>query len=285
MSTMRTKAAVILLVAGHFLTSGCASLATGPLADNLAGAILNQDDPGTVEAGAPAYLLLIDGMLADEPEDRDLLLAGAELYGAYASVFVDEPERAKRLSAKANDFARRALCQSYPDVCTLERGDMSAYKQALEKVERDDVRMLYTYATTWAGRIQARPGDWEAIAELPRLELALERVIALQEDYEFGRAHVYLGVIRSQIPPSLGGKPEVGRAHFERAIRLSEGNDLIAKVEFARTYARLVFDQPLHDRLLNEVINANPYHHDLTLSNTLAQQQARDLLASGADYF
>jgi len=282
---MRTRTAFALLVVCQFWLAGCTSLAADQLASDLAGAILNQDDPATVEAGAPAYLLLIDGMLADDPDNAALLHAGATLYGAYASVFVDEPQRAQRLSAKAHDFSRRALCQRYRDICALERSDMAAYQQALNKVDLDDVAMLYTYAITWAGRIQVRRADWEAIAELPRVELALERVIALREDHENGRAHIYLGVMRSQIPPSLGGKPEIGRAHFERAIRLSEGNDLIAKVEFARTYARLMFDQALHDRLLNEVLSASPYHHDLTLSNTLAQQQARELLASGADYF
>ena len=46
--------------------SGCASFAasaTSKLANNLSGAILNQDDPETVEAGAPAYLLLVDSLI------------------------------------------------------------------------------------------------------------------------------------------------------------------------------------------------------------------------------
>ena len=57
----------------------------------------------------------------------------------------------------------------------------------------------------------------------------------------------------------------------------------MAKVEFARRYSRLVFDQPLHDRLLNDVLSADPEEPGLTLSNTLAQQQAKELLAD--DYF
>ena len=45
----------------------------------------------------------------------------------------------------------------------------------------------------------------------------------------------------------------------------------------------LTFDQPLHDRLLNEVLAADPAVPGLTLSNTLAQQQAKLLLND--DYF
>ena len=70
-------------------------------------------------------------------------------------------------------------------------------------------------------------------------------------------------------------------ADFERAIRYSDGRDLIVQVEFARQYARLVFDQELHDRLLREVLAADPNQPGLTLSNILAQQQARELLDEG----
>jgi hypothetical protein len=83
----------------------------------------------------------------------------------------------------------------------------------------------------------------------------------------------------------MGGKPEQGRAQFEHAIQLSSGRNLIAKVELARRYARLVFDRKLHDRLLHEVIKADPHQAGLTLSNVLAQQQAQQLLKSAAEYF
>ncbi len=59
----------------------------------------------------------------------------------------------------------------------------------------------------------------------------------------------------------------------------------MAKVDFAKRYAQLVFDQALHDRLLREVLAADPREPGLTLSNTLARQQARQLLASSKDYF
>ena len=47
----------------------------------------------------------------------------------------------------------------------------------------------------------------------------------------------------------------------------------------------MVFDQTLHDKLLNEVINAKVKESSLTLINTIAQQRAKKLLASSKDYF
>ena len=245
----------------------------------------NHDDPATVQAGAPAYLLLLDGFIDESPDDPDLLIAGARLNGVYATVFVEDPERARHLSGKARAYAGRALCLRHPPMCAQDRRHFDELAPLLAAMTEADVPALYTYATVWAGWIQTRSGDWDAIADLPRVEAMLERVVALDEGYDRGQAHLYLGVMRTLLPPALGGRPGEGRAHFERAIALSKGRNLMAKVEFARRYARLVFDQAMHDRLLREVLAADPREPGLTLSNTLARRQAWQLLATSKDYF
>jgi hypothetical protein len=96
---------------------------------------------------------------------------------------------------------------------------------------------------------------------------------------------VYLGALNSLIPPSLGGKPEVAKEYFEQAIEVSEGKNLIAKVMYAEKYARLMFEQELHDQLLNEVLVAPSKAHGLTLQNEFAKKEAQRLLSDSADYF
>ena len=59
----------------------------------------------------------------------------------------------------------------------------------------------------------------------------------------------------------------------------------MASVLFARYYTRNVFDRELHDQLLTAVIEADPNEPGLTLGNTIAQDQARALLADGDEYF
>jgi len=83
----------------------------------------------------------------------------------------------------------------------------------------------------------------------------------------------------------LGGKPEAGKMHFERAIALSDGKSLMPKVMLAERYARLTLNRTLHDRLVSEVIAADPHAPDLTLMNVLAQEQARALQSSAAEHF
>lgn len=276
---------IIFLIALMTGLSGCASLVTNRLAGSLSDAIVNQDDPQTVRDGAPAYLLLVDGLIRESPHDVGLLEAGARLYGAYAAVFVSDPVRARHMAAKARDYGRRAICLSYPDICKFESAAYDRYIPALQDVTANDVGLLYVYGVSWAGWIQASSGDWNAIAELPKVEAVLQRVVQLDNTYADGEVHLYLGVLNTILPPALGGHPEVGQREFEQAIAISKGKNLMAKVEYARRYARLVFDKKLHDRLLQEVLKADPHVPGLTLSNVLAQQDAAKLLQSSAQYF
>lgn len=258
---------------------------TERLAVNVSDAIVNQNDPETVRDGAPAYLVLIDGLIEGEPKNVDLLLAGARLYGAYDALFVEEPQRAARLADKSVEYAQRALCLDLPAVCAARTTRYRQFVPTLESVTEEQLPVLFTYASAVAGQIQSRRGEWSAVAELPKVEAMMERVVALDEGFEGGQAHLYLGIMRTQLPPSLGGKPEVGRYHFERAIQLSGGRNLMAKVELAERYARMVFDRELHDRLLREVLDAKAAEPGMTLSNTLAQRRARRLLDSSNEYF
>lgn len=279
--TIRIWIPLLLLILG----SGCTNMIAGRFADNLGNAILAQDDPETVRQGVPAYLIMLDSLVLDNPDDPAILQASASLHSAYAGLFAQNPQQAKRLASKARQQARKALCERVGTICVHNGGPLDEFQASLAKVGTSDIAYLYTYGAAWATWIQAHKGDWNAVADVPRLEAIMLRVVALDETYEWGRAHLYLGVINSQLPPTLGGQPEKGRAHFEKAIELSGGQDLIAKVELARNYARLVFDKSLHDQLLNEVLATETTISKLTLSNTLARESARELLATSAEYF
>jgi hypothetical protein len=259
--------------------------ATRRVAEGLTKALLNQTDIPTVRDGLPAYLLSIDGLINSSPDNADLLSAGSRLYSTYASSFVSDGPRARRLSAKGLEYGRHLLCIQVPDVCKALPEGLESFKAALAETKDDHVPALYTFASAWATWVQARTEDWDAIAELPKIQALMERVIELDDDYDDGNAHIYLGVLATQLPPSLGGKPEEGKAHFEEAIEISDGQNLIAKVLYAKQYARLTYNRPLHDRLLKEVLDAPAEVDGLTLSNMLAKEQAHRLKASADEYF
>ena len=270
------------------LLSGCSyfiSSASVDMTKNLSHAISNNDDLATVKDGAPAYLLMVDSFLYQDPDNESLLRGAANIYTAYTNVFVKDKERAGKLTDKALDYAFRALCVREAETCGFRTKSFEKFKNTLSLLKIKDVPDLFTLGSAWAAWIQIHREDWNAVAEISRVEAIMQRVIELNESYQDGAAHLYLGVLATFIPPALGGKPDVGRKHFERALEISKNKNLMVKVMYAQYYARLMFDRKLHDRLLHEVLNAKTHVPGYTLINTLAQQRARELLKSGQDYF
>lgn len=224
---MPKRAATLLaLVLATLLLHGCAAVvgrATSNLAGNLSAGIENHDDPDTVATALPAYLLMLDGLIEGSPDNAGLLLAGARLYGVYAGIFVDQPERARRLARRAFDYAGRAFCPRHPGICASRGQPFESFEAQVARLPAADLDALYGYAAAWAGMIQADSGDWALIAEIPKVDALLQRVVALDPAHAQGQPWLYLGVLATLLPPAYGGKPEDGQAHFERALALSGG--------------------------------------------------------------
>ena len=288
-SRRRLAPAVVLpVLLCVLLLTGCSALISSATVDMTAGlsqAILNNNDLATVETGAPAYLLMVDSLLYRDPESETLLREAASIYTAYTDVFVKDVARAQKLTDKALGYALKAVCVRRAEACSLRRKDFQEFEKIVSALKLKDVPSLYALGSAWAAWIQVRRQDWNAVADIARVETIMQRVVELDELYKDGAAHLYLGVLSSFIPPALGGKPETGRRHFERALEISHGKNLMVKVMYARHYARLMFYRDLHDRLLNEVLEADPDVPGYVLANTLAQKQALELLESADDYF
>ncbi|HEX7038275.1 MAG TPA: TRAP transporter TatT component family protein [Pseudomonadales bacterium] len=268
--------------------SGCASLVGGAIdgvAEDLGAAVLDNPDVAMVRDGAPAYLILLDGLVARRPNEVDLLIQASRLNSAYAAAFVDDAERSRYLNEKALRLAERGVCEGLRDACDLRRRPFEAFQTWLAERREADVPLLYQLGAAWAGWIQANSDDFAAVADLARVKALMRRVIELDEGYDNGGAHLYMGLFETLFPPAMGGRPEEGRRHFERALELSEGRQLLIKVLYAEQYARLVFDRDLHDRLLEEVLAADPQQPGMTLMNVVAQQRAAELLESADEYF
>jgi len=280
--------AALLLAALASLLGGCATLvsnAASGLADNLSSAMLNQDDPETVRAGMPSYMLLLDSFVEGNPDDPKMLAAASNLYASYAIVFADDEVRASRLTRRARNYALRGICETYAAACDwreLSYDDFVASLAGLTELHADAV---YAYSFATLAYLRAHVSDWNSLAELPQAEAIVKRYLEISGESAKSAAHMYLGIILTLRPPALGGKPEEARLHFEKAIEMSSGRDLGAKIEFAKGYAKLLYERELHDQLVNEVLEASPYADGLTLTNVLAQEEALSMRAAADDYF
>lgn len=277
--------ATIILIA---LVGGCSSIQSSVsqgLAKSLSAGISSQSDIEMVKAGIPSYLLMIDGMIVEDPENEDLYIAAIKLYGTLANFVKDDPLRLSYITDKAYHYSQTLLCLNSEKWCGLSDQTYDVFHQSIGKIEQDEVDLLYLYGTSWAGSIEAHRSDMNAIANLPKVKATMRRVLELNESYDRGGAHLYLGVLESLIPPALGGKPDIAKTHFDRAIEINQGRHLMANVMYAEYYARILFNRDLHDQLLKQVIEQDPKEDGLTLANTVAQQRAKQLLESAEEYF
>ena len=278
----------VLATGAALLSVGCAALisnVTNGIAEDLSSAVLSSQDLGVVEDGLPAYLILIDALVEGNPNDASLLTTAAMLNGSYATGFVTDEIRQKHFATKGKQLALRAACQMQANYCTLEQATFEDFGSKVENVKESELEAIYVLASNWAGWIQAYADDYLAVAELPRAKLLMERVIELDSNFANGSPYIYMGVFATFLPAALGGQPEVGRENFERAIAISDGANLYAKVMMAELYARALFDRDLHDQLLAEVVAADPTAGDLTLQNVVAQKLAVQLQDSADEFF
>jgi tetratricopeptide (TPR) repeat protein len=285
---------VVLMIGILGLGTGCAPIVshfTKPLLKDLTDSFMKQKDPQLAEDGAPAFLLVLDGLIQGHPKSQDLLLGGAQATAAYASAFLigKYPQRAVIQYTKAKEYAIRALSIRNKNFAEVKDKPYDEFVTCLPTFAKKDVPALFWTASCWAFWIQAMSStesSWDAFADLPLVTTMTQRAAELDETYYYGGPHLLLGVLNGLLPQALGGKPEEAKKHFEKALEISKGKLFTVQVMYAKFYARRVYDRKLHDRLLKQVL-ATPADAvpELTLTNILAQRQAAELLASGADYF
>lgn len=281
-----SQSACVLLLGA--MLGGCATLvsnAASGLAENLTSAMLNQDDPETVRAGAPSYMLLLDSFLEGSPDDPAMLAAAATLYASYGAVFAEDEERAARLTARARSYALQAMCESYSGACDWRGMPYDAFVESLAGVDRRDADYLFTYGFATLAYLRAHSSDWNALAELPQAEALLNHYLKISGDSADISVYTYLGMLLTIRPPALGGQQDQAQAYFEKAIEATDGRDLSVKIEYAKGVAKVLYDRELHDRLIREVLEASPYADGLTLSNVMAQQEASQMAAEADNYF
>ena len=282
--------APLLAVLAGLAGAGCGtvrSAATRGLIADVSAATLEHDDVDLVTQAMPTYLLLLDGLIAAGDDSPELLRSAAEAYTAYGTlVEIDDPERAAGLFRRGRDYGRQALVRRRAAVAPLLDAPLTRFTDIDADLRAEDLPFVFWAASSWGAWIGANVGSMAALADLPRVIHLMTWVLERDEAYRGGSPHVFLGVYHASLPPMLGGDPEAARQHFERALDLTRGADLMVRVHMARTYARQIFDRELYVDLLEEVLT-RPVDTvpEFTLQNAIAQRLARRLLEDVDDYF
>jgi len=275
-----------LILVTILMASGCTSMLVQPLLEPVELSLQKQTDLELIRDGAPSLLLLLDGLIAKDPQNKNLLMAATKAYGAYAITLSEtgETARAVDISLKAKTYGM-TLLGLLPHMENIPAKKLDETDQALDRISKDQVGFLFWGAYGWATWIRFQEGAPGALADLPAIEHIMLRVVELDDSYYYGGAHIFLGAYYSSRPQMYGGKPQDSRKHFERALVISDRKFLLAQVTYAETYARLVFDKKLYQDLLNEVLDQPLEDNKMASSNKLAQVMARKLLDATEEFF
>ncbi len=260
--------------------------ATATLLEEIARASYRQSDLRILREGMPAYLMLIDGMVQAVPDNEQLLIAAAQSYSSFASLFVEDQDKeyANLLYEKGRRYALRSLeMRGFRE--PLQR-PFDDFKEGLKRLGKKEVPYLFWAATCWANWIRLNLDSVEAISELPRVQWMMERALELDEGFYYGGPHLFMGIWYATRPKIAGGNLNKAQEHFLKALDLGQGKFLMAHVYYANYCARKMMDRDLFTSTLQKVLetpaDTSP---DLVLVNTVAKKQAKELLSHVEEYF
>jgi len=278
-----------------FLSTSCSirRFAVNKIGDALASGgdtYSSDDDLILVGEALPFGLKLMEGLLAESPKHRGLLITACEGFTTYAYIYVQHKAdtgaeqdltqaremrtRARRLYLRARAYGLRRLEASYEGIAERIKRDPRA---ALSVIKKKDVPALYWNAAALGLGISVSKNDAEMLAHLPEVEALLERALELDESWNKGALHAFHVTLASAKP----GQPDYPklRKHFDRALDLSGGNQAGLYVAYAEAVSINKQDRSEFVSLLNKALAIDPdQYKEMRLANIVAQQRARWLL-------
>jgi predicted anti-sigma-YlaC factor YlaD len=285
-------------------SAGCSvkKFAINKLGDSLANSgttYAADDDPELVGQALPFSLKLVEGLLAESPAHRGLLLAAASGFTSYAYAYVNqdadmiEPEslekatalraRARRLYLRARDYGLRGLDTRH----RAFRMDLSRDpKSAMRAMGKDDVPMLYWTAASWTLAISVSRDNPDLLADQPIAEALIDRAMELDPDFANGTIHGFM-IAYEPARQGVAGDPNVrARMHFDREVALTRGQLASPFVSLAEAVSIQRQDRAEFESLLKRALAVNPDDRpEWRLQNLIVQRRARWLLARVDDLF
>lgn len=278
-------------------STGCSvkRLAINQLGDALSnggGTFATDDDPDLIRDAAPFSLKLMESLLVEAPEHRELLQALASGFTQYAYAFAQHPAdeleekdlavasagraRAKRLYLRARNYGLRGLEVKHPGFEKLLRANPAT---AVRVTRKADVHLLYWTAAAWAAGISLSKDSPDAIADLPLAAALIDRALVLDEKFDHGAIHSFLITFELARPGAGPDAVAKSRQHFKQAVELSGGNQAGPYVSLAENVAvkqqNAAEFKALLDQALAVKVDARP---EWRLLNTIMQRRARWLL-------
>lgn len=272
------------------LFQGCASVGlqfTLPMVAGQLAAMQEEEDPAVAEQAIPGQLKMLEGFLKTDETNPIILQALAEGFCGYAYGFVEDadPKRAAAMYLRGMRYAV-ATFDGKSDIGEMLGRSLEEFDASVRRLGREAVAPLYWLNQCWSGWLMQSLDDIDALADIPKVEVALKRVVEIDPNFHFAGPHRLLGGFYGGRGRLLGGDPEKSRQHFEQSLQAAGGGFLLNRVLYAKTYAVQMQDRKLFEQLLGEVLwTPSDVLPTQRLANEIAKIKAQKLLESADDLF
>lgn len=257
-----------------------------------------QPDLEVARVSIESNIGMMEGLRITRPDDARLYTLMGEAYTGYAFGFVEDDldaaeaesereviaDRAALLYQRGRSAALRALSlnRKIPDL--VDATD-EAFAAALAKLDKRDVGSLFWAANAWGNLVNLRP-DPVLLMEMPRVEAMMQRVLALDASYYDGGAHLFFALLKLSVPAALSDETEAAAKHFDDALRIADGKNLLIVAMRARFLLVATRDREGFREALEGVLEADPeLSREHNLLNSLARARARRWLSQIDRFF
>ena len=249
----------------------------------------------------PFSLKFVETLLAEVPDDPDLLITACRGFVLYSYGYVDfEAEqvletdldegrrlrtRARRLYERGMEYGLQGLDQLYPGFQNRLRTDPAAAVAMLNPSRSNrDVPFLYWTAAGLGLAISVSKDDAAMLSRIPEVEAMLNRAIELDPSWDDGALHAFAVTFEGAKP--TGGSRQAIDQSFRTAEQMSGGTDAGLYVSYAENVAIPEQDAVLFRDMLGKALaidaDAVPARR---LANLIAQRRAQWLLRRIEDLF
>ncbi|MCP3952372.1 MAG: hypothetical protein GY697_09185 [Desulfobacterales bacterium] len=212
------------------------------------------NDMQMLKSAFPGNIKLLEAMLVNQPDNYNMHVLLARLYGSYAFAFPEtemevaslaededvageEPgvlrAAADRYYRKGAAYALKALEIKYPGISeNLKDKDLAA--TSIAAIQTPALPALFWYGFNLGAHINLNKNSVQALSRAHLAVKAMNRVVALDPAYYHGGAHLFFVVWYGARSPMMGGSQAKAKNHYMTAKALSGEQLSLADLYFAR---------------------------------------------------
>jgi len=262
------------------------------------------DDLEMLKNAFPGNIKLLEAMLVNQPDNYNMHVLLARLYGSYAFAFPEtemvvaalaededtgEDPAALRASAdryyqKGAAYALAALALKHPDISqALKDKDLAA--KSIASIQPAEIPALFWYGFNLGAHVNLNKNSVRALARAHLAVKAMHRVIELDPAYYHGGAHLFLMVWYGSRSPLMGGSQEKAKLHYKAVSAISGERLSLADLYYARFCLYQAGDRSAFLKTLEQVVDRRDKVPELRMLNTVAAVRATAYLSAVDEFF